>query len=97
MLGSSETRMTDLFFERPILNSPYVYPGRHWELDAQGQPTQQIIEKRRRAEQVAAGRRATGQPSDEFTRQIEELQRLYEETERRMAQLQARQAQLKAP
>ncbi len=38
------------FFERPILNSPYEYPVRHWELDAEGQPTQQIIEKRRRAE-----------------------------------------------
>ena len=38
------------FFEKPILNSPYEYPARHWELDAQGQPTQQIIEKRRVAE-----------------------------------------------
>jgi len=38
------------FFEHPILNSPYRYPIRHWELDPQGQPTQQIIENRRRAE-----------------------------------------------
>ena len=22
----------DSFFERPILNSPYAYPDRHWEL-----------------------------------------------------------------
>jgi type III restriction enzyme len=42
--------MDNRFFERPILNSPYEYPRWHWELDAQGQPTQQIIEKRRRAE-----------------------------------------------
>ena len=42
--------MTDPFFEKPILNSPYAYPLRHWELDEQGQPTQQIVEKRRRAE-----------------------------------------------
>jgi len=42
--------MSDQFFEQPILNSPYEYPGRHWELDANGQPTQQIIESRRRAE-----------------------------------------------
>ena len=42
--------MTNLFFEKPILNSPYAYPERHWELDAQGQPTQAIIDKRRRAE-----------------------------------------------
>ena len=42
--------MTDRFFTQPILNSPYDYPGRHWELDEHGQPTQKIIEKRRRAE-----------------------------------------------
>ncbi len=42
--------MDNQFFEKPILNSPYNYPIRHWELDAQGQPTQQIIETRRRAE-----------------------------------------------
>lgn len=42
--------MDNQFFERPILNSPYEYPSRHWELDAQGQPTQKIIEARRRAE-----------------------------------------------
>ena len=38
------------FFDHPILNSPYEVPERHWELDAQGQPTQKIIETRRRAE-----------------------------------------------
>jgi type III restriction enzyme len=37
------------FFEKPILNSPYEYPGRHWELDASGQPTQKILEARRSA------------------------------------------------
>lgn len=42
--------MTNAFFERPILNSPYERPQRHWELDDQGQPTQKIIESRRRAE-----------------------------------------------
>jgi type III restriction enzyme len=42
--------MQDRFFEQPILNSPYTHPDRHWELDEQGQPTQQIIERRRRAE-----------------------------------------------
>ncbi|MEA4882970.1 MAG: DEAD/DEAH box helicase family protein [Clostridia bacterium] len=42
--------MNNRFFERPILNSPYEYPERHWELDDQGQPTQQIIERRRSAE-----------------------------------------------
>jgi type III restriction enzyme len=38
------------FFDRPILNSPYDHPSRHWELDAGGQPTQKIIDTRRRAE-----------------------------------------------
>ena len=38
------------FFEKPILNSPYEYPARHWELDASGQPTHRIVESHRRAE-----------------------------------------------
>jgi len=38
------------FFEEPILNSPYEYPSRHWELDESGQPTHRIIKRRRRAE-----------------------------------------------
>src|SRR6058998_3880379 len=42
--------MTNPFFDHPVLNSPYAYPVRHWELDDQGQPTQQMIESRRRAE-----------------------------------------------
>ena len=42
--------MTNPFFEKPILNSPYEEPGRHWELDSEGQPTQRIVEARRRAE-----------------------------------------------
>jgi type III restriction enzyme len=42
--------MSNPFFDHPILNSPYECPRRHWELDPSGQPTQQIIERRRRAE-----------------------------------------------
>ena len=42
--------MDESFFARPILNSPYAYPARHWELDPSGQPTNRIIERRRRAE-----------------------------------------------
>ena len=41
--------MDNRFFEKPILNSPYEYPGRHWELDQTGQPTQKIIASRRAA------------------------------------------------
>ena len=42
--------MSNPFFDHPILNSPYECPRRHWELDNDGQPTQQILERRRRAE-----------------------------------------------
>jgi type III restriction enzyme len=44
--------MTDQFFERPIINSPYEYPAQHWDLDASGQPTGQLIPSRRRAQFV---------------------------------------------
>ncbi len=38
------------FFDHPVLNSPYERPTRHWELDENGQPTQQIKESRRNAQ-----------------------------------------------
>lgn len=42
--------MSEDFFRQPILNSPYDYPSRHWELDSAGQPTQNIAPSRRRAD-----------------------------------------------
>jgi len=42
--------MNNPFFEHPILNSPYEIPSKHWELDKEGQPTQQIIDRRRDAD-----------------------------------------------
>jgi type III restriction enzyme len=59
--------MIESFFERPILNSPYAYPGRHWELDDDGQPTNRIVDTRRRSELITPvpkpqrRRRAPGQ------------------------------------
>jgi type III restriction enzyme len=59
--------MNEHFFERPILNSPYVHPARHWELDDDGHPTNRIIETRRRSELITPvpkpqkRRRAPGQ------------------------------------
>jgi len=50
IIAATRQPMSNPFFDRPILNSPYEYPKRHWELDADGQPTQQLIESRRRAE-----------------------------------------------
>ena len=41
--------MTDRFFESPVLNSPYECPARHWELDDERQPTNQVAEQRRPA------------------------------------------------
>lgn len=61
--------MSNQFFEQPILNSPYEYPGRHWELDENGQPTLKIIENRRKADFITPipkprkHRRAEGQTS----------------------------------
>jgi type III restriction enzyme len=45
--------MSNPFFDRPILNSPYDAPSRHWEVDGGGQPTQQVIAQRRRAEFIS--------------------------------------------
>ena len=42
--------MQNRFFDQPILNSPYKYPTQYWELDADGQPTYQILNGRRNAE-----------------------------------------------
>ena len=45
--------MDDPFFNRPILNSPYEYPSRHWELDESSQPTNRILDTRRRVSFVS--------------------------------------------
>lgn len=44
--------MSDAFFEKPILNSPYYYPRFHWELDDDGQPTERTIPTRRKCSYV---------------------------------------------
>ena len=44
--------MSNQFFERPIVNSPYEYPRQHWELDETGQPTGLLLDRRRRADFV---------------------------------------------
>ncbi len=45
--------MSQSFFDHPILNSPYEYPARYWELDESGQPTNRVIERRRPAQYVS--------------------------------------------
>ena len=46
--------MSNRFFTCPILNSPYEYPARHWELDSSGQPTGEVLEARRSASFLSA-------------------------------------------
>lgn len=41
--------MTNPFFDKHILNSPYVYSSNHWELAESGQPTNKIISSIRKA------------------------------------------------
>ena len=57
--------MENQFFTQPILNSPYAYPGEHWELDEQGQPTHRIRPGRRPAEFISPipkPKKTRGQP-----------------------------------
>ncbi len=42
--------MHDEFFQKPVINSPYGYPARHWVLDERGLPSGEVAEGRRRAE-----------------------------------------------
>lgn len=67
--------MTNQFFEQPILNSPYEYPARHWELDATGQPTQQVTASRRRADfitPIPRPRKRKGGASDQASLTFDE-------------------------
>ena len=43
----------EAFYARPILNSPYVRPERHWELDDNNRPTNRIVGKRRPSSYVS--------------------------------------------
>ena len=52
-LGDGPT-ITSHFFEHPILNSPYEYPARRWELDGDGQPTDRILDARRRSDLITS-------------------------------------------
>lgn len=44
--------MDNRFFEQPVLNSPYEYPDKYWELDEHGQPTQRIIKSPRNSMRI---------------------------------------------
>jgi type III restriction enzyme len=60
--------MSNPFFDRPIVNSPYEYPHRHWELES-GLPTGHLIERRRRAEfitPIPKPKKRRGSPQQEL-------------------------------
>ena len=60
-----EEAVTEQFFEAPVLNSPYEYSSRHWELDENNQPTNHIVEQRRAASYItpiAKPKKQVGQP-----------------------------------
>ena len=61
--------MTEQFFKLPILNSPYEYPTRHWELDENNQPTDHIVEQRRGASYFTP----IAKPKKQVTRQQQAL------------------------
>ncbi|MEN9865934.1 MAG: hypothetical protein RL748_1524 [Pseudomonadota bacterium] len=77
--------MDNPFFDQPILNSPYAYPARHWELDDTGQPTQQIIERRRRADfitPIPKPRKRKQNPQQDVLDLLQEAEHLAGEGER---------------
>lgn len=63
--------MSDLFFERPILNSPYERPARHWELDPDGQPTTNILPSRRRSDLITPVPKPQKQKKGKKSSQVE--------------------------
>jgi hypothetical protein len=46
-LLAKETLIMTAFFDKPIVNSAYAEPGKHWELDKDGLPTDRILHRRR--------------------------------------------------
>ena len=67
----------DEFFLKPILNSPYEYPGRHWELDETGQPTNRILDQRRSVSLITpipAARKQRAQRQLVFDKAAEKLE-----------------------
>ena len=67
----------DEFFREPILNSPYECPRRHWELDGTGQPTNRILDERRRVALITpipAPWKRRGQRQLVFDKQAQELE-----------------------
>ncbi len=63
-MGPEPTRKP--FFEESILNSPYEYPAQHWELDKDGQSTNQVWKQREGAEMTIAASKARTYTAEEY-------------------------------
>ena len=59
---------TSEFFSKPILNSPYDAPARHWELDEDRKPTGVVLDSRRPSRLVTAVPKAKKQGGQEDLR-----------------------------
>ena len=67
----------DEFFRKPILNSPYDYPGRHWELDDTAtahEPHPRSASPRRADHADSRSRKQRGQRQLVFDKQPQELE-----------------------
>ena len=58
------------FFEDPILNSPYLLPAQHWELDDESRPTNTILSTRRSSELLTALPGASSTSARSHTRSL---------------------------
>ncbi|WP_338039753.1 BPTD_3080 family restriction endonuclease [Luteibacter yeojuensis] len=74
--------MSDQFFNQPILNSPYDYPSRHWELDDSGQPTQQIVESRRASSFISPIPKPRRHRGEQATLALDEVENLADDGQR---------------
>ena len=74
--------MSDQFFSRPILNSPYESPSRHWELDDTGQPTQQIVESRRASSFISPIPKPRRNQGEQATLALDEVENLSDDGQR---------------
>src|SRR5690606_5289891 len=74
--------VSDQFFKQPILNSPYDYPFRHWELDDKGQPTQKIVESRRASSFISPIPKPRRGRSEQATLALDEVEDLADDQQR---------------
>ena len=65
--GDTPDIQSDAFYAQPILNSPYEYPGQHWELDESNRPTNRIVDTRRPSAYISAIPKARKQQAQQLT------------------------------